>query len=101
MSHVKSCTESAVSQKASSLQSKLCFLLDQSLQLCAGLLSLQSLRVEGNKIKQDLDIRTLAALPNLRHLGLAGNPVMADMDFSQQRAFLVDLMPGMVIAMTI
>ena len=63
--------------------------------MCAGLLSLQSLRVEGNNIKQDLDIRTLAALPNLLHLGLAGNPVMADMDFSQQRAFLVDLMPGM------
>ncbi|KAL0023512.1 hypothetical protein WJX79_006039 [Trebouxia sp. C0005] len=67
-----------------------------SLDGLEGLLSLQSLRVEGNNIKQDLDIRTLAALPNLRHLGLAGNPVMADMDFSQQRAFLVDLMPGLL-----
>ncbi|KAL0022610.1 hypothetical protein WJX77_009755 [Trebouxia sp. C0004] len=67
-----------------------------SLDGLEGSLSLQSLRVEGNNIKQDLDIRTLAVLPNLRHLGLAGNPVMADMDFSQQRAFLVDLMPGLL-----
>lgn len=61
---------------------------------CAGLLSLQSLNVEGNNIQQELDIRTLAALPDLRHLGLARNPVIADMDFRERRAFVVDLMPG-------
>ena len=60
----------------------------------AGLLSLQSLQLEGNHIKHELDVRLLAALPHLQHLWLAGNPVTAGMNPREQRAFIVDLMPG-------
>lgn len=61
---------------------------------CAGLMALQSLDISGNCIEEELEVRTLAALPALRHLALAGNPVMADMDPREQRVFIVDLMPG-------
>lgn len=57
-------------------------------------MALQSLNTGANCIRQELDIRTLAALSALRHLVLAGNPVMADMDPREQRVFIVDLMPG-------
>lgn len=59
-----------------------------------GLMALQSLDISSNCIKEELEVRTLAALPALRHLALAGNPVMADMDPREQRVFIVDLMPG-------
>ncbi|KAL3131410.1 hypothetical protein ABBQ38_007722 [Trebouxia sp. C0009 RCD-2024] len=59
-----------------------------------GLMALQSLDISGNCIEEELEVRTLAALPALRHLALAGNPVMADMDPREQRVFIVDLMPG-------
>ena len=57
---------------------------------------MQSLDVSSNIIKQELDIRTLAALSSLRHLALAGNPVMLGMNPREQRAFVVDLMPGAI-----
>ena len=57
-------------------------------------MALQSLDVGTNIIRQELDIRILAALPALRHLAVAGNPVMADMDPREQRVFVMDLMPG-------
>ena len=41
-----------------------------------------------------LPLRLLAALPHLQHLWLAGNPVTAGMNPREQRAFIVDLMPG-------
>ena len=57
-------------------------------------MALQSLDIGANSIRQELDIRTLAALPALRHLAVAGNAVMADMDPREQRVLVMDLMPG-------
>ena len=57
-------------------------------------MALQSLDIGANCVRQELDIRTLAALPALRHLAVEGNPVMADMDPREQRVFVMDLMPG-------
>lgn len=56
--------------------------------------ALQFLSIGANSIRQELDIRTLAALTALRHLAVAGNTVMADMDPREQRVFVMDLMPG-------
>ena len=65
----------------------------------AGMLSLQSLQVDGNNIQHVLDVRILAALPHLQHVWLAGNPVMAYMNPREQRAFIVDLMPGATLSL--
>lgn len=62
-------------------------------------MALHYLDISSNCIEEELEVRTLAALPALRHLALAGNPVMAHMDPREQRVFVVDLMPGEISSM--